>query len=683
MNREALFSDGTEDYVDPPQPQKNESVTLRFRTRKEDADAVKLITDTGEYPLEKKGASGDFDYYEIQQSLGEAPFCYAFQVLAEKESCYYNMEGCFEKENYRVGEDPFAFRIVPGFSTPDWAKGAVMYQIFVDRFCNGDPDNDVEDQEYVYIGTPVCRVKDWQELPQSPDVHRFYGGDLEGVRQKLDYLQELGVEGIYFNPLFVSPSNHKYDSQDYDYIDPHFGKIAEDGDYRKRVCSKANLEAGNQLFAELVQEMHERGMRVILDGVFNHCGSFHKWMDRERIYEGDGNYPPGAYVRRGSPYHTYFRFWEDKEEAWPYNGKYEGWWGYDTLPKLNYEESPKLEEEILRIGRKWVSEPYCADGWRLDVAADLGHSDTFNHQFWARFRSAVKEANPEALILAEHYGDPGMWLQGDQWDTVMNYDGFMEPVTWFLTGMEKHSDERREDLRGNADVFVAAVKRFKSRMLMPSWQVAMNELSNHDHSRFLTRTNQMVGRIESVGAERAEQGVQPSVMRLAVVLQMTMEGMPTVYYGDEAGLCGFTDPDSRRTYPWGREDQSLLECHRILIGLRRREKALRTGSWLMLYQEKHVLVYGRFTKEEQLIVALNGGEERKETEVPVWRAGVQKDGRLKRLFCSYENGYSTEYDEYRLENGSLSLNLGAHSAIILKHTEEDGKGKEISIYFGA
>ncbi len=395
MNREALFSDGTADYVAPPQPQKNECVTLRFRTRRADADAVKLITDTGEYPLEKKGAAGDFDYYEIQQSLGEAPFSYAFQVLAEKESCYYNLEGCFEKENYRVKEDPFAFRIVPGFSTPDWAKGAVMYQIFVDRFCNGDPDNDVEDQEYVYIGTPVCRVKDWYELPQSPDVHRFYGGDLEGVRQKLDYLQELGVEGIYFNPLFVSPSNHKYDSQDYDYIDPHFGKIAEEGDYRKRVCSKANLEAGNQLFAELVQEMHERGMRVILDGVFNHCGSFHKWMDRERIYEGDADYPPGAYVRRESPYHTYFRFWEDKEEAWPYNGKYEGWWGYDTLPKLNYEESPKLEEEILRIGRSGFPGPIVpmAGGWMWRPIWDTAIPSTisFGRGFGRRSRMPIRK----------------------------------------------------------------------------------------------------------------------------------------------------------------------------------------------------------------------------------------------------------------------------------------------------
>ena len=288
------------------------------------------------------------------------------------------------------------------------------------------------------------------------DVREFYGGDLQGVLDKMDYLQELGVEVIYFNPLFVSPSNHKYDIQDYDYIDPHLGKIVSDegellpdgqrenrfaSRYIDRVTNKANLEASNEMFAQVVAEAHRRGMRVILDGVFNHCGSFNKWMDRERIYEPQPDYPKGAYVSKESPYNSFFLFHDARNELWPYNGTYDGWWGHDTLPKLNYEDSPKLVEYIMKIARKWVSPPYNADGWRLDVAADLGHSPEYNHQFWREFRRNVKEANPNAIILAEHYGDPKSWLKGDQWDTVMNYDAFMEPVTWFLTGMEKHSDD--------------------------------------------------------------------------------------------------------------------------------------------------------------------------------------------------------------------------------------------------
>ena len=281
------------------------------------------------------------------------------------------------------------------------------------------------------------------------DVRNFYGGDLEGVRQKLDYLQDLGVEAIYLNPIFVSPSNHKYDSQDYDHIDPHLGRIVKDGgdtlmwedrnnsnatSYIIRTTAPENLEASDKLLEELCEEIHSRGMKIILDGVFNHCGSFNKWLDRERIYEGQKGYEVGAYVSRESPYHSFFKF--NNEHAWPYNEFYDGWWGHETLPKLNYEESPELFDYIMRIGKKWVSPPYNVDGWRLDVAADLGHSLEYNHYFWREFRKAVKEANPQAIILAEHYGEAGEWLLGDQWDTVMNYDAFMEPVSWFLTGME-------------------------------------------------------------------------------------------------------------------------------------------------------------------------------------------------------------------------------------------------------
>lgn len=213
--------------------------------------------------------------------------------------------------------------------------------------------------------------------------------------------------------------------------------------YIKRVTSLANLEASNELFAHLVDEAHKRGIKVIIDGVFNHCGSFNKWLDRERIYENSNDFEKGAYVSADSPYKDFFQF--NDMGAWPYNGTYNGWWGHDTLPKLNYEGSKKLEEYILNIGRKWVSPPYNVDGWRLDVAADLGFSAEYNHEFWRKFRNAVKEANPDAVILAEHYGDPYSWLQGDQWDTIMNYDAFMEPLTWFLTGMEKHSDSFKQE----------------------------------------------------------------------------------------------------------------------------------------------------------------------------------------------------------------------------------------------
>lgn len=682
MNKAALFCDGTEGYVYPPEPKESELVTFRFRTAKDDADRVGLVTSADTYVMEKECTQGEFDYYTFETRLGEEPFRYCFEVQSGTEKYYYGRCGIS-----REILEYYNFVVVPGFSTPDWAKGAVMYQIFTDRFYNGDKSNDVETNEYYYIGDYSQRVTNWDKYPANMGVREFYGGDLQGVMDKLDYLQELGVEVVYFNPLFVSPSNHKYDIQDYDYIDPHYGKIVDDGGevlpngvtdnsqatkYKKRTTGLKNLEASNELFIKLVEELHRRGMKVILDGVFNHCGSFNKWMDRERIYEGEADYEPGAYVSADSPYRSYFRFFKEGPENWPYNGNYDGWWGHDTLPKLNYEDSVKLENYILYIGRKWVSPPYNVDGWRLDVAADLGRSNEYNHEFWQKFRRAVKDANPNALILAEHYGDPSDWLKGDEWDTVMNYDAFMEPVTWFLTGMEKHSDEAREELLGNIDNFIGSMAHHMSNMLTPSLQVAMNELSNHDHSRFLTRTNHMVGRVEHLGPEAANEYVNKAVMREAVVMQMTWVGAPTVYYGDEAGVCGFTDPDNRRTYPWGHEDQELIAFHKEAIRIHKEHPALKTGSLKILGGEENILSYARFKGHDRIIVVINNRSERAEVKVPVWEAEIPIKCRMKRLLYSYKDGYTTEYEEYLVEDGEVVANMGPHSALVLgMRNEED------------
>ena len=682
MNKTALFCDGTEGYVYPPEPKESELVTFRFRTAKDDVDRVGLVTSADTYVMEKECTQGEFDYYTFETRLGEEPFRYCFEVQSGTEKYYYGRCGIS-----REILEYYNFVVVPGFSTPDWAKGAVMYQIFTDRFYNGDKSNDVETNEYYYIGDYSQRVTNWDKYPANMGVREFYGGDLQGVMDKLDYLQDLGVEVVYFNPLFVSPSNHKYDIQDYDYIDPHYGKIVDDGGevlpngvtdnsqatkYKKRTTGLKNLEASNELFIKLVEELHRRGMKVILDGVFNHCGSFNKWMDRERIYEGEEDYEPGAYVSADSPYRSYFRFFKEGPENWPYNGNYDGWWGHDTLPKLNYEDSVKLENYILYIGRKWVSPPYNVDGWRLDVAADLGRSNEYNHEFWQKFRRAVKDANPNALILAEHYGDPRDWLKGDEWDTVMNYDAFMEPVTWFLTGMEKHSDEAREELLGNIDNFIGSMAHHMSNMLTPSLQVAMNELSNHDHSRFLTRTNHMVGRVEHLGPEAANEYVNKAVMREAVVMQMTWVGAPTVYYGDEAGVCGFTDPDNRRTYPWGHEDQELIAFHKEAIRIHKEHPALKTGSLKILGGEENILSYARFKGHDRIIVVINNRSERAEVKVPVWEAEIPIKCRMKRLLYSYKEGYTTEYEEYLVEDGEVVANMGPHSALVLgMRNEED------------
>ena len=698
MNLDALFSDTTSEYVIPNQPEENQRIKIRFRTAKDDIDFVLLITDDKSHQMKKVEASPLFDYYELEWGLKSNRLAYYFEIQKEKERVFYHQLGA----SHWIDEKYF-FKVQPGFCTPDWAKGAILYQIFVDRFYNGDLSNDVENNEYIYIGKPCEKVDDWSKQVEPMDIRRFYGGDLEGVLKKLDYLQDLGIEGIYFNPIFVSPSNHKYDVQDYDYVDPHYGVIVNDGGdvlakedlsnlhatkYRKRVCDLENLRASNELFKKLVDEMHKRDMKVIIDGVFNHCGSFNKWLDKERIYENDDSYKKGAYISADSEYRNFFKFLKEEDEDWPYNDSYDGWWGHKTLPKLNYESSVYLQQHIYHIAKKWVSKEIGADGWRLDVAADVGHSPEYNHIFWKKFRKEVKSVNPDALILAEHYGDPSSWLQGDEWDTVMNYDAFMEPISWFLTGMQKHSDEKREDLKNDRESFVKSMTHNMANMLTPSLQTAMNQLSNHDHSRFLTRTNEKVGRIESLGHEAADEGINLAVMREAVVFQFTWVGSPTIYYGDEAGLCGFTDPDNRRTYPWGRENHELIQFHKVMIGIHKENPVLRTGSLRLLNTkattadkdlipwEEGTLSYVRFNRKEQILVALNNNNHKVELSLSAWIGELPKIGVMKRLVYSYDEGYSTEVEKINIKDGEIALNMGAYSAIVLKSAKPEDFNKE-------
>ena len=680
MIKAALFCDETKEYRCPEEPDAGDEVRLRFRTAADDVERVVLVLpdENRRIELEKTASAGRFDYYETMFAVGDAPILFYFEIISGNEVCTYTRLGLSDNL-----ERQCMFEITPGFHVPEWAKGAVMYQIFVDRFCNGDPSNDVVSDEYVYIGFPVSKVENWEEGLSVLDVDRFYGGDLKGILDKLDYLQSLKVEVLYLSPVFVSPSNHKYDCQDYEHIDPHYGVIVRDEGslvedrasdnkeaerYSIRTAAKENLEASDAFFARFVEEVHKRGMRLILDGVFNHCGSFNKWLDREKIYEKRGGYEKGAFLCAESPYRDFFSF--RNPEGWPDNDSYEGWWNHDTLPKLNYEGSETLYQYILDIAKKWLSPPYCVDGWRLDVAADLGHSPEMNHQFWRDFRRVVKEANPDALILAEHYGDASSWLKGDQWDTVMNYDAFMEPVSWFLTGLEKHSDRFESHLFRNSQAFMSTMLYKMSRMQTPSMMAAMNELSNHDHSRFLTRTNLKVGRLHTAGAAAASEEINYGIFRSAVVIQMTWPGAPTIYYGDEAGVCGWTDPDSRRTFPWGKENYELTEFHRYLAGIRNQNRAFRTGAFKWLMAENGVVAYGRFNETERGVVVVNSESYAQKIRVPVWEAEVAGD-MMVRVMETERDRYNAGTLPYPVKDGMLEIEIGPDSSMIFEEKQLD------------
>ena len=678
INRKALFSDETIQFKTPYEPKTGDTVTLTLRTLKNDVLRAYAVVNGVKHAMNKAFARTYFDYWQVTFSCPQKEVRYYYTVHDDDDSLCYNRLGCVENH-----QAEYSFSFMPDSSVPEWARGAVYYQIFPDRFCNGDASNDVEDNEYFYTGGHSHRVTDWNAYPQRLDVNNFYGGDLQGVKQKLDYLQELGVDVIYLNPVFVSPSNHKYDAQDYDHIDPHLAEIVDDGGrvmedwekhngfaekYIKRVTSKKNLTASDKFFAKLVEDIHSRGMKVILDGVFNHCGSFHKWLDREGIYLNKNGYEKGAYQSVKSPYRDYFKF-DRPSRA---NSNYEGWWGHVTLPKLNYEHSESLEEEVLKIAEKWVSPPFNCDGWRLDVAADLGHSPRYNHKFWTKFRERVRKANPDALVFAEHYGSPEAWLKNGEWDSVMNYDAFMEPVTWFLTGMDKHSDNFDEGKYKDGRLFFDSMKKNMSKFPRTALDCALNQLSNHDHSRFLTRTNRTVGRTATLGPEAAEVGIDKRVMRLGVLIQMTWPCAPGIYYADEAGQVGWTDPDNRRTYPWGREDKQLIEFHRRAIGLRKKFNCLSSGSLRRLDAGNGYIAYGRFDKNECCVIIINVNEEPISLILPVWQVGVPRDNaEMTRIFIS-EDTFSQKEEKLPVRHGRLTVDLEGRSGVVLHYIFGNG-----------
>lgn len=671
-----FFSDETELFRTPAEPDAGDYVTVRIRAPKLNEQLLVFLCVDGSsnIPMVKIKSTEYCDIYEAGFTCSEKLTSYHCEIEFGGKTYLYQKDGIKEKQNGEKTDGVFDFRFTPGFHIPSWAKGAVQYQIFTDRFCNGDPSNDVQYGEYSYNHKHVKKMDDWNSPPQIDDYRCFYGGDISGIIKKLDYLQNLGVEVLYLNPVFLSPSSHKYDTQDYDHIDPHFGVIEDDAalplmdwehhngyarSYIKRTLSQKNLEKSDELFASLCTELHKRGMKIILDGVFNHCGSFHRWMDKEGIYREKPGFLPGAYQDENSPYREYFRFIDEKQG-------FEAWWGVDSLPKLCYEQSSKLCEEMFSIAQKWLKPPYSIDGWRLDVAADLGRSPEFNHAFWKEFRKRVKSVNPNAIIIAEHYGDPEKWLHGDEWDTVMNYDAFMEPVTYFLTGMEKHSDKKREELYHDGEAFFKTMYKTMARFQSNSLLCAMNELSNHDHSRFLTRTNRTVGRLQSLGAQAAAKGINKAVFREAVVIQMTWPGAPTVYYADEAGQVGWTDPDNRRTYPWGNEDRSLVEMHKTLISLHRGHSSLRLGSVVPLGFGNGWISFARFDKDDCVIVICNDNEGPVSVSLDLRKANVLPGDKFVQRFITSSTGWSDEckeicdfaVDDFRLE-------VSAHTAIVL------------------
>lgn len=562
-------------YAHQPRPGE---ITLRLHARRGDLAAAALVgRGRRPEPLRQVARLGALDVWEITRPLKRGALRYAFQLQSGERKLIFDAQGAAEKYD---PERAFFFDPAqrPRFETPEWVRDAVFYQIFPDRYANSDRNRDAE------------WVQPWGA---KPTIENFFGGDLQGIIDHLDDLQALGVTALYLNPIFLAPSNHKYDTSDYLKIDPSFGDEA--------------------LFAKLCEALRARGMRLILDGVFNHTGdSF--WAFEDIKKRGQASKYKDWYFIHSFPVRV------------QQNPNYEAWWGFGSLPKLN-TQNPEVRKHLLEVGTRWLK--LGADGWRLDVPNEVPHD------FWIEFRRALRRVKPEAYIVGEIWTDGMPWLQGDQFDAIMNYQlrqavlGFMRP------GGE------------SAEMFGESLQALLHAYPLPAIEAGFNLLGSHDTARLRT----------ALGGDLAR-------VKLAAALIFAWPGAPVIYYGDEVGLDGGKDPDCRRCYPWdpAKQDLKLKTFYAELARIRSRSPELRRGEVLFepVDPKGRCLAFRRALGEVQTLVAVNAGD------IPAAVEFGQVAGRWRDMLSGRE---------YAARGKGLALDLPALSAIFLKRVDAAGPGR--------
>ena len=630
-----LFADQGSLYDSTPEPDVTDAVTVTLRTAHDNATAVNVeYYDTADgahhyVPMHVVAIdpTGRFDDWRGTIPAGAAPKRYRFEISNGSQTVWYNAEGVSSTQP-SSGD----FFIVPGFKTPNWMKNGVMYEIFVDRFFDGDPANAVTSGQYTFAGCATEQhawgTSVYATVPGC-NGEVFFGGDLAGIDQKLSYIkQTLGADMLYLTPIFESPTNHKYDTADYYTVDPAFGSNAQLERLIQDVHSSTNGPAGH----------------LILDGVFNHTGDSNCWFGKE-AYGTLTCAVTGAYQSQSSPYYSWYTF-----QSWP--NHYSSFLDMvPTMPKLNYGASGSpVREQIYAsptsVVQTYLKSPYGIDGWRLDTAQMLdadgnGGSDATNHQIMRELRTAVLSANPNAEILGEFWGDPAPWLDGGhEWDGAMNYNGFTDPVSEWLCGV----DESGKTAALDVTQFDAALRNARADIPTNVQETMTNELGTHDTPRFTTRCGDDLAKTE-----------------LAMIFQFTYVGTPTIYYGDEYGMHGANDPDNRRTFDWSQatlSDPPVALAHR-LISIRDRYPALRTGSFMTLIADDadDVYAYGRFDANHRIAVVLNANASRATVTVPVGELSMTDGSTVRDLIGG---------GVYTVGQGAVTVSIPADSGMILE-----------------
>ncbi|MBR1862439.1 MAG: alpha-glycosidase [Lachnospiraceae bacterium] len=570
---DSIYSDGTGDFVSVPEPKSGDIIKISVRVSS-DAPVNKVflrrMVNGAEQILEMKKDRKlyNLDYYSVETEVNEYRIAYGFIFACDEVIYFYNREGI---TRYVPGYDR-DFVILADRKKPEWVRGAVFYQIFPERFCNGKKELDVRTGEYEYRGNKSIRMENWEDEPLGFEKGKgldFFGGDLYGIIEKIPYLKDLGVTALYINPIFEAYSTHKYDCTDYFHVDKHFG--------------------GDEALAALSEALHKNDMKLILDISINHTGIEHKWL------------------KEGKPF--YFK---------NPDGSYKGWCGVSTLPMLDYRNE-ELCELIYRghdsVLRKWLRPPYSIDGWRFDVADVFARNDDvqLSDKVWREVCDAIREENPEAFIIGEHWGDCAEYLQGDLWDAPMNYYGFGRIIRQFA-GLGDLFLERTEELarvpyKMTAEDVVKRTEDHYSKLPQVIADCQMNLFDSHDVAR--------MHNYKEIGFER---------FKSAVIAQLFWTGIPCIYYGDELAIDGYTEHDSgfRFPMPWGKKDEAAgkhLELVKKMTGLRRNAPAFAEGGRKVLYAEGRILVIARFYGKERYIGVISMEEEDRDIIIPVWTIG--------------------------------------------------------------
>ncbi|MCR4694934.1 MAG: alpha amylase N-terminal ig-like domain-containing protein [Pseudobutyrivibrio sp.] len=577
--KNSIYSDGSKYFVSNPQPTYGETVTIKLRLY-EDAPVVSVFMRSlpngaeNVVKMDLCDNKNGFNYYQAKMLISESRMQYQFYIACADKIYYYTQRGLTDY----IQDNSCDFVLLADYRQPSWVKSQVFYQIFPARFKKSDKNE---------IG-----------------IHE---GDLLGIKEKIPYLKYLGVTAIYLNPIFMAPSDHKYDCSDYFHVDDNFG--------------------GDQALAELSDALHQAGMKLMLDISINHTGSTNRWTVTHPDY--------------------YFR---DEQ-----TGKFYGWAGYDSLPTLDYrnhELRRVIYENNDSVIKKWLKPPYSIDGWRFDVADVFARKDEVQlaHDIWPKLRASIRSENDDAYILAEDWGDCAQYQQGTEWDSSMNYFGCARPLREFAGEVDLFI-ARNEELKSihpyiTGENVAGRIREHLSRIPFAMWQNQFNLIDSHDISRLHNNPE-----------------VNPGDYKGTVITQYMLIGTPSLYYGDELDIQGhlLNDSGCRYPMPWDREDNKpdIFYFYKTLNKLKTSTPALIEGGMEIIYAQGPVIALARFSDEEAYVSVFSKSDKSETIELEIGLCGFLNIPEDKDIF-----GNVLSYT--RVDEATISMTLNPHTAYLFK-----------------